>query len=150
MEARMKIVMGSDHVGYEMKLALSEHIKSKGHEVTDIGANNGEPSEYPTFGRLAAEEVASGNADRAVLICGTGFGISLAANTVRGVRCVSCTEPYTAMLSRKHNDSRALALGARVIGLELAKMMVDVWLGSDFEGGRHAERVKMISEMENG
>jgi ribose 5-phosphate isomerase B len=118
-----------------------------GHQITDIGAFDGEKAEYPTYGRLAAEKVASGEADRAVLVCGTGFGISLAANTVKGVRCVSCSEPYTALLSRKHNNTNALALGARVIGLEMAMMILEIWLETGFDGGRHAERTNMIEDM---
>jgi ribose 5-phosphate isomerase B len=140
----MKIVMGSDHVGYELKLLLKEHIETLGHTVTDLGAHSAESADYPVFGKLAAGKITSGEADMAVLVCGTGFGISLAANKVKGIRCVNCSEPYTALLSRKHNNANALALGARVVGLELAKMIVDAFLSGSFEGGRHADRVAMI------
>jgi len=131
-----------------MKKDLTEFITSMGHTIIDIGPYNDDRVEYPMYGRLAADKIAAGDADKAILICGTGFGISLAANSVQGVRCVNCTEPYTALLSRKHNNSNALALGARVIGLELAKMIVDTWLGADFEGGRHAQRVDMLTAMD--
>ena len=142
----MKIVLGSDHVGYELKLQLAEMLTAMGHQINDVGAYSSERAEYPIYGRLAAEKVAAGEYDRAVLVCGTGFGISLAANKVKGIRCVNCTEPYTALLSRLHNNSNALALGARVVGPELAKMIVETWINADFEGGRHTERVKMLED----
>jgi ribose 5-phosphate isomerase B len=140
----MRIVMGNDHVGRELKLLLKEHIESLGHSVIDVGANSPERSDYPVYGKLAAEKITGGEAELAVLVCGTGCGISLAANKVKGIRCVNCTEPYTALLSRRHNNTNALALGARVIGTELAKMIVDAFLSGSFEGGRHADRVAMI------
>jgi ribose 5-phosphate isomerase B len=140
----MKIVMGSDHTGYELKLILKKYVESLGHTVTDVGAYSSERVDYPVFGKLAAGKIIVGEADMAILVCGTGFGISLAANKVKGIRCVNCSEPYTALLSRKHNNANALALGARVIGVELAKMIVDVFLVGSFEGGRHADRVAMI------
>ena len=145
----MRIVMGSDHVGYELKLLLKEYIELQGHTVTDVGSfSSKERVDYPVYGKLAAEKIISGEIDRsadlAILICGTGFGISLAANKVKGIRCVNCSEPYTAQLSRMHNNANALALGARVVGSELAKMIVDVFLSASFEGGRHADRVAML------
>ena len=140
----MKIVMGSDHVGYELKQQIAEMLKEMGHQVSDIGAFGEERADYPVYGRMAAEKVATGEYDRAVLICGTGSGISLAANKVKGIRCVNCSEPYTALMARQHNDSNALALGARVVGAELAKMIVTAWINAEFEGGRHAERVNML------
>ena len=144
----MKIILASDHAGYQMKKELADYITSLGHEITDLGPHSQDRAEYAIFGRLAAEQLAQGQAQRAILVCGTGFGISLAANSVQGVRCVNCTEPYTALLSRQHNNANALALGARVIGIELAKMIVDVWLNAEFEdGGRHAQRVSMLTAM---
>jgi ribose 5-phosphate isomerase B len=140
----MKIVMGSDHIGYELKLLLKEHIEALGHTVMDVGAHSTERVNYPVFGKLAAGKIIGGEADMAVLVCGTGCGISLAANKIKGIRCVNCSEPYTALLSRKHNNTNALAIGARVIGAELAKMIVEAFLSGSFEGGRHAERVAMI------
>jgi ribose 5-phosphate isomerase B len=141
---KMKIVMGSDHIGYELKLLLKEHIEALGHTVTDVGAHSTERTDYPVFGKLAAGKITGGEADLAVLVCGTGCGISLAANKVKGIRCVNCSEPYTALLSRRHNDTNALAIGARVVGSELAKMIVESFLSGSFEGGRHADRVSMI------
>ena len=143
----MKIVLASDHVGYSMKKELAEFITAMGHRVTDVGTHSTDSANYPTYGRAAAEKVATGEADAAILICGTGIGMSLAAGTVKGVRCVNCSEPYTALLSRQHNNANALALGARVIGIELAKMIVETWLTAQFEGGRHATRVDMLTDM---
>ena len=143
----MKIILASDHAGLAMKADLAQYISNMGHEIADIGTHNEESVHYPIFGRLAAEKLAAGEADRAILICGTGFGMSLAANSVQGVRCVNCTEPYTALLSRQHNNANALALGARVVGIALAKMIVDTWLGAGFEKDRHAMRVDMLTAM---
>jgi len=140
----MKIVMGSDHVGYELKLLLKEYVESLGHSVIDIGAYSSDRTDYPVYGKLAAEKVLSGEADTAILICGTGFGISLAANKIKGLRCVNCSETYTALFSRQHNNANALALGARVIGPGLAKRIVEIFLSGSFEGGRHAERLAMV------
>jgi len=146
---KLKIVMASDHVGYDMKKELEAHIKILGHDVEDIGTHSSTRAEYPVYGRLAADKLAKGDFDRAVLICGTGFGIALAANSVADVRCVNCTDVYTATMSRLHNNANAIALGARVIAPELAKMLVETWLNTEFEGGRHADRVDMLIEMCN-
>ena len=140
----MRIAMGSDHIGYELKIFLKEHIESLGHTTIDAGADSSQRCDYPVYGKLAAEKVLRGEADLAVLVCGTGCGMSLAANKIKGIRCVNCSEPYTALLSRKHNDANVLAVGARVIGAELAKMIVDAFLSGVFEGGRHADRIAMI------
>ena len=145
----MKIVMASDHVGYQMKKDLQTYMESLGHTVEDIGASDTARAEYPIYGRLAADKLAKGEADRAVLICGTGFGITLAANSVHGVRCVNCTDPYTAYMSRLHNNANAIAFGGRVIASELAKQLLEIWLTTEFEGGRHADRVDMLTEMKN-
>jgi len=143
----MKIILASDHGGYDMKNELASHIADKGYKITDIGTYSEDSVHYPIFGRLAAEKLAMGEADRAILVCGTGVGMSLAANTVQGVRCANCTEPYTALLSRQHNNANALALGARVIGIELAKMIVDIWLAAEFEYDRHTMRIDMLTAM---
>jgi len=144
----MKIILASDNVGYAMKKELIPFLTDLGHQIEDIGHHNEERTNYPIYGRLAADKLAQGEADRAILVCGTGFGIALAANSVQGVRCVNPTEPYTALLSRQHNNANALAIGARVIGIELAKMIVKTWLEAVFEsGGRHEERVNMLIEM---
>lgn len=146
---KLRIVVASDHVGYEMKKELQKYMTELRHNVEDIGCHSTDRTEYPIFGREAAEKLARGEYDRAVLVCGTGFGISLAANTVKNVRCVNCTDIYTAKLSRLHNNSNAIALGARVIAVDFAKMLLDTWLATEFEGGRHADRVNMLTEMVN-
>ena len=144
----MKIGIGNDHVAVELKQRIAEHIESLGHTVVDFGTNNTERFDYPIAGWRVAKAVVDGEVERGILICGTGVGISLAANKVHGVRAVVCSEPYSAQLSREHNDTNILAFGARVVGVELAKMIVDAWLGATFEGGRHQRRIDMISEIE--
>ena len=145
----MKIVLACDHAGFLLKQELLQYISSIGHTVIDAGTFSDLPVDYPVIGQKAARMVANGDADRAVLVCGTGFGISLAANSVQDIRCVNCTESYTARLSRQHNDSNAIAFGARVIGVEAAKYITDIWLNTEFDGGRHAFRVNMLTEMKN-
>ena len=145
----MKIAVGCDHVGFEYKNEIISHLIEKGIEVIDFGTNNTERTDYPIYGEAVARPVAGGNCDKGILICGTGVGISLAANKVKGIRAVVCSEPYSALLSRQHNDTNVLAIGARVVGISLAFMIVDSWLSGEFEGGRHLNRVKMIGEIEN-
>jgi len=143
----MKIILASDHAGYTMKNELSTYLTQLGYEITDIGTHSEESANYAIYGRMAADKVATGEADRAILVCGTGIGMALAANTVKGVRCVNCNEPYTALLSRQHNNANALAIGARIIGREMAKTIVKTWLSTEFEGNRHAQRVDMLTAM---
>ena len=145
----MKIAVGCDHVGFEYKNEIISHLIEKGIEVIDFGTNNTERTDYPIYGESVARAVAGGNCDKGILICGTGVGISLAANKVKGIRAVVRSEPYSALLSRQHNDTNVLAIGARVVGISLAFMIVDSWLSGEFEGGRHLNRVKMIGEIEN-
>ena len=144
----MKIAMGNDHSAVEMKNIIKEHLISKGYEVMDLGTNSEESCDYPVYGEKVGRAVASGEADLGIAICGTGVGISLAANKVKGIRACVCSEPYTAKLSRMHNNSNVLAFGARVVGSELAKMIVDEWLEAEFEGGRHQRRVDLIMAIE--
>ena len=145
----MKIAIGCDHVGYELKKRVIDHLTEKGHEVVDFGTDSTERTDYPIYGEKAANAVASGECDRGIVICGTGIGISISANKVTGIRCVVCSEPYSALLSRQHNDTNMLAFGSRVVGGDLALMIVDAWLSGEYEGGRHAKRVQMISDIEN-
>lgn len=144
----MKIALGNDHVAYEMKKEIIKHLEEKGHTVINVGTDSPERADYPIYGEKAAQLVARGEADCGILICGTGVGISLAANKVPGIRAVVCSEPYSAKLSKQHNNTNILAFGARVIGVELAKMIVDEWLNASYEGGRHQTRVEMIREIE--
>ncbi|MEG1845945.1 MAG: ribose 5-phosphate isomerase B [Oscillospiraceae bacterium] len=145
----MKIAIGCDHVGFEIKGKVISHLREKGIEVVDFGTNSTERTDYPIYGEAVARAVAEKDCDKGILICGTGVGISLAANKVKGIRAVVCSEPYSALLSRQHNDTNILAFGARVVGLDLALMIVDAWLSGEYEGGRHARRVQMIAEIEN-
>ena len=145
----MKIGIGNDHAALEMKNQVMEYLEEKGYEVINYGTNTPESCNYPEFGEKVGRAVVSGEVDCGILICGTGVGISLAANKVKGVRAVVCSEPYSAKLSKQHNNTNILAFGARVLGIELAKMIIDEWLGAEFEGGRHQTRVDMIMAIEN-
>lgn len=144
----MKIAIGNDHVAVDMKNEIKAYLESQGHEVINVGTDSSERFNYPVSGYKVAKMVANGEVDRGVLICGTGVGISLAANKVHGIRACVCSEPYTAKLSRQHNCTNIIAFGARVIGIETAKMIVDEWLAAEYEGGRHQTRVDMIKEIE--
>lgn len=145
----MKIAMGNDHTAVELKNIIKEFAQEKGYEVLDLGTNSSESCDYPVYGEKVGKAVASGQADLGIVICGTGVGISLAANKVKGIRACVCSEPYTAKLSRMHNNSNVLAFGARVVGSEMAKMITEEWLNASYEGGRHQRRVDMLMEIEN-
>lgn len=145
----MKIGIGNDHSALEMKKEIIAFLEEKGHEVVDYGTDSAESCDYPVYGEKVGQAVASKEVDLGILICGTGVGISLAANKVKGIRAVVCSEPYSARLSRQHNNTNILALGARVVGIELAKMIIEEWLNAEFEGGRHQRRVDMIMDIEN-
>lgn len=143
-----KLAIGNDHVAVEMKQELKAYLEEKGYEVINVGTDSSESFHYPISGYKVAKMVAAGEVDGGILICGTGVGISLAANKVKGIRCCVCSEPYSAKLSKQHNNSNIIAFGARVIGIEMAKMIVDEWLNAEFMGGRHQTRVDMIMEIE--
>ncbi len=144
----MKIAIGNDHVAVQMKNEIMEYLQSKGHEVINVGTDSTERFNYPISGYKVGKMVANKEVDCGVLICGTGVGISLAANKVQGIRACVCSDPYTAKLSKQHNNTNIIAFGARVIGIETAKMIVDEWLAAEYEGGRHQVRIDMISEIE--
>ena len=144
----MKIAMENDHTAVELKNIIKEFVKEKGYQVLDLGTNSSESCDYPVYGEKVGRAVASKEADLGIVICGTGVGISLAANKVKGIRACVCSEPYTAKLSRMHNDSNVLAFGARVVGSEMAKMITEEWLNAQYEGGRHQRRVDMLMEIE--
>ncbi|CAM3132344.1 ribose 5-phosphate isomerase B [Sporolactobacillus spathodeae] len=144
----MKIAIGNDHVGLILKPAIVDYLHELGHETVDSGTNSNERTDYPIYGEKVGKMVASGETDLGIVICGTGVGISLAANKVKGIRAVVCSEPYSAKLSREHNNTNVLAFGSRVIGEELAKMIVREWLDAKFLGGRHGRRVNMLSAIE--
>ena len=145
----MKLAIGNDHVAIEMKKEIKDYLEGKGIEIVDMGTNTPGSFHYPISGYKVAKLVAAGEVDGGILICGTGVGISLAANKVKGIRACVCSEPYTARLSKQHNNTNIIAFGARVIGIELAKMIVDEWINAEFQGGRHATRVDMIMEIED-
>ncbi|HEX7393528.1 MAG TPA: ribose 5-phosphate isomerase B [Anaerolineaceae bacterium] len=145
----MKIAIGSDHVAYRFKLEIEDYLKAQGIEFTDFGTDNEERTSYPIYATKACRAVLSGEYDYGLLFCGTGIGMSLTANKIRGIRAVVCSEPYSAVLSRQHNNTNVLCLGARVVGIELAKMIIDQWLAATFEGGRHQERLDMIAALEH-
>lgn len=138
------IAIGCDHVGFELKTHIIDHLQKQGHSIKDFGTHSTERTDYPIFGKAVANAVAEHECEKGILICGTGVGISIAANKVKGIRAVVCSEPYSALLSRQHNDTNILAFGARVVGRDLAIMIVDAWLSGEFEGGRHRSRIDNI------
>ena len=144
----MKLAIGNDHVAVEMKKEIREYLEGKGYEVINVGTDSSERFNYPVSGYKVARMVADGEVDGGILICGTGVGISLSANKVHGIRACVCSDPYTAKLSKQHNNTNIIAFGARVIGIETAKMIVDEWLNAKYEGGRHQNRIDMIKEIE--
>ena len=144
----MKIAFGCDHAGFTLKEAVVSHLKSRGFEVEDVGCYTPERVDYPVIGEKAARLVASGECELGVIICGTGIGISLAANKVRGIRAAACSDTYSAEYTRRHNNANMIAFGARVVGEGLACAIVDAFLDAKFEGGRHAVRVAMLDKIE--
>ncbi len=145
----MKIGIGNDHVAYQMKCEIKDYLESLGHEVVDFGHDNEERTDYPIYANKVAKAVLAHEVDQGILICGTGVGISIAANKIHGIRAIVCSEPYSAMLSKQHNNTNILAFGARVVGIELAKMIVDSWLNASYEGDRHQRRLDQISKLES-
>ena len=142
------IALGSDHAAYKLKLAIAEHLKEKGIEFEDLGCYGTESVNYPEYGQKVAEAVAAGKYEYGIVVCGTGIGISLAANKVPGIRCAVCSDTYSAKYTRLHNDANMLAMVERVVGQGLAMEIVDTFLSTGFEGGRHAKRVDMITAIE--
>lgn len=142
------IALASDHVGIELKTAVKEHLDALGLPYQDFGTYDRERCNYPEYAYQAAAAVAAGECEKGVLICGTGVGISIAANKVKGIRCVCCSEPYSARLSRQHNNTNMLAMGARVVGRDLALMILDAWLEGQYESGRHQARIDQITQIE--
>ena len=142
----MKIALGCDHGGYELKEKVKSHLEKKGYEVLDLGCHSTESVNYPVYGKAVGEAVTKKEADYGVVICGTGIGISIAANKVKGVRAALCMNTTMARLTREHNDANVLAFGARMVGDVLALEMVDTFLTTAFEGGRHVARVEMLED----
>ena len=144
----MRIAIASDHTAIDLRHELIDEIRQLGHHCIDLGPDSTQRIDYPVYGAACANAVARGDAALGIVICGSGVGISLAANKVPGIRCCCCSEPYSAVMSRRHNDANMLALGARVVGTELARLIVRSWLEASYEGGRHARRVEQISQLE--
>ena len=142
------LAIGSDHGGFALKQEIMEHLTERGIEYHDYGTYSDESCDYPEYGEATARAVASGECDRGIVICGTGIGISLAANKVHGIRCALCGDCYSAEMTRRHNDANMLALGARVLGEGLALKIVDTFLDTPFEGGRHARRIEKLMAIE--
>ena len=142
----MRIALAADHAGYVLKDELAAWLREQGHDVTDLGTNGPQSVDYPLFGRKLADAVASGRAERGIAVCGTGIGISIAVNREPGCRCARVDDPLSAQLAREHNDANVLALGARLIGGEMAKACVSLFLGTEFAGGRHQPRVDQLSQ----
>ena len=146
----MRVAIGSDHAGFALKENLKSYLAEEGHEVLDVGTDSEAPVDYPFFCATAARAVVSGEADRAIVLGGSGQGEQIAANKVDGARAALCNDLYTAEFSRTHNDANVLSLGARVVGLGLAEEILRVWLETEFEGGRHQRRVDQLAAIERG
>jgi len=145
----MKIAIGNGHGALELKLHVVKHLEKQGYEVVDFGCDTPASVDYPRFAEKVSKAVVSGEVDKGILICGTGIGISIAANKIKGVRCALCSEPCSARLTREHNDANILAMGARIVGTVLAEGIVDTFLTTDFSGdARHQRRIDMITELE--
>ena len=143
----MRIALAADHAGYQLKDELGAWLKEAGHEVSDLGTNGPDSVDYPHFGARLAEAVATGEADRGIVVCGSGIGISIAVNRNPACRCARVSEPLSAALAREHNDANVLALGARLVGEDMAKACVNAFLGTEFAGGRHQRRVDQLSTL---
>ena len=144
----MRIAIGCDHGAFALKNKVIEHLEKQGHEVRDFGTYSTESCDYPDFAAAAARAVASGECQRGIVLCTTGIGVSMAANKVGGVRCALCTDCLQAEMTRRHNDANVLALGAGITGPNLAKRMVEIFLSTEFEGGRHARRVALVDSIQ--
>jgi len=144
----MKIALGTDHAGYEYKERIKQHLTEQGHEVADFGTDSARSCDYPDFIYPAALAVSEGRCDRAIVLGGSGNGETIVANKVRGIRCAVCWNEELARLSRAHNDANVISIGARMVPLEMALKMIDIWLTTPFDGGRHAQRIGKIAALE--
>jgi ribose 5-phosphate isomerase B len=144
----MKIAIGADHAGFQEKNRLAEYLRSAGHEVVDCGTDSAESTDYPEYAARVAEAVASGQVERGVLVCGTGIGMSMAANKINNIRAAACQIPEAARFSRAHNDANVLCLGARLNTPDQMREIADVWFRTGFDGGRHARRIGEIRDLE--
>ena len=145
----MRIVVASDHRGYQIKEQIIQMLKSRGHEVEDAGTASLESVDYPDFAAIVARKISNESADRGILICGTGIGMAIAANKFKGVRAAPCTDEVTAEMSRRHNDLNVLCLSADLLSARMVERMIDTWITTEFEGGRHLRRLEKITDLEN-
>lgn len=145
----MKIAIGSDHAGYHLRQTVKAYLEEKGHEVLDLGTPTPERTDYPIWGAKVGQAVADGTAELGVCVCGSGVGIGIAANKVDGVRCAVVSEPYSARMARAHNNANVVSFGERVIGEDVATMILDEFLTTEFEGGRHAGRVDLLTQLDH-
>ena len=143
------IAIGSDHGGFDLKEQVKKHLVERGFEVKDFGCFDKSSVDYPDFGVAAAKAVADGTCEKGIVVCTTGIGISIAANKVKGIRCALCSEPLGAKMTRLHNDANMLALGGGVMGVNMGLEIVDTFLGTEFDGGRHQRRIDLITEIDN-
>jgi ribose 5-phosphate isomerase B len=143
----MRIALAADHAGYALKDELASWLREQGHDVTDLGTNGPESVDYPQFGAKLAQAIAAGEADRGIAVCGSGIGISIAVNREVKARCARVDDPLSAQLAREHNDANVIALGARLIGSDMAKACVQAFLGTEFAGGRHQRRIDQLSNL---
>ena len=143
------IVLGADHGGFELKNTIKAHLENKGYTVIDVGTNSSDSCDYPIFASRLCTKIQNGEADLGILVCGTGIGMSMAANKCKGIRAACCTDTFSARFTRLHNDANVLCMGARVIGAGLACDIADIFINTDFEGGRHQTRVDMVMALEN-
>ena len=145
-----RIIMGSDHAGYNLKLKVKAHLESRGFEVVDVGTNTPESCNYTVYADALCQAIAAGEADLGILVCGTGIGMSIAANKHKGIRAACCSDTFSARLTRLHNDANVLCFGARVVGYGLALDLVDTFVDAEFEGGKHQKRIDLFVDIENG
>jgi len=148
MEKNFKVVIGCDHAAVDMKNQVADDLRSKGYEVTDVGTYTNDSCDYPVIAHELCTKIQDGSHKLGILICGTGIGMSMAANKHHGIRAACCSEPYSAQLTRQHNDANVLCFGARVVGLGTALQLVDAFLNTDYEGGRHQRRVDLVNQIE--
>ena len=146
----MKIAIGNDHMAVDMKNHIKKYLEDKGHTIVNFGTDTTDRTDYPIYAKKVADSVVSKECELGILICGTGIGISIAANKVKGIRAAVCSEPYSAARTRQHNNANIIAFGAKVIGTATAETIVDAFINAEYEGGRHARRVDMISDIEEG
>ena len=140
------IALASDHAGFELKEAIKKHLVENNYDITDFGTNSDASCDYPIFAKKAASAVASGVCEKGIVCCGTGIGVSITANKFKGIRCALCTDEYTAWMAKRHNNANMVAFGARVLDTDTVLKLVDVWLSTEFEQGRHQRRIDMIEE----